>query len=104
MHMRALSITRPGGPEVLEVIEIPRPIPGPGKVLVRNHAVGVNFVETLIRRGKLPPTLVPIFPLVPGQEGAGVIVALGDGVAGLAAGMRVLWMDDPFEAHGYAEY
>jgi NADPH2:quinone reductase len=104
MQMRALSITRPGGPEVLEIIEIPRPTPGPGKVLIRNHAVGVNFVETLIRRGRLPPTLVPIFPLVPGQEGAGVIVSLGDDVAGLAAGMRVLWMDDPFEAHGYAEY
>ena len=104
MQMRALSITRPGGPEVLEIIEIPRPAPGPGKVLIRNHAVGVNFVETLIRRGRLPPTLVPVFPLVPGQEGAGVIVALGDDVADLAAGMRVLWMDDPFEAHGYAEY
>ena len=104
MQMRALSITRPGGPEVLEILEIPRPTPGPGKVLIRNHAIGVNFVETLIRRGKLPPSIVPVFPLIPGQEGAGVIVTLGEGVVGLAAGMRVLWMDDPFEAHGYAEY
>jgi NADPH2:quinone reductase len=104
MLMRALSISRPGGPDVLEMIDIPRPAPRPGTVLVRNHAVGVNFVETLIRRGKLPPTLVPTFPLIPGQEGAGVVVALGDDVKGFAVGMRVMWMDDPFEAHGYAEF
>src|SRR5258706_4576028 len=104
MLMRSLSISRPGGPDFLEKIEIPRPAPRSGTVLVRNHAVGVNFVETLIRRGKLPPTLVPTFPFIPGQEGAGIVVALGDDVKGLAVGMRVMWMDDPFEAHGYAEY
>jgi NADPH2:quinone reductase len=104
MLMRALSIARAGGPEVLEIIELPRPTPGPGKVLIHNQAVGVNFVETLIRRGRLPPSLVQSFPLIPGQEGSGVVVALGDGVEGLGIGARVLWMDDPFEAHGYAEY
>jgi len=102
--MRALSITRPGGPEVLAIIELPQPSPGPGKVLVRNYAVGVNFVETQIRRGKIPPSLVYSYPLVPGQEGAGVVAALGEGVVGPAVGTRVMWMDDPFEAHGYAEY
>jgi NADPH:quinone reductase len=102
--MRALSIARAGGPEVLEMIELPRPAPTPGKVLIRNHAVGVNYVETLIRRGKLPPTLVPNYPLIPGQEGAGVVVEVGEGVTTLEPGTRVLWMDDPFEAHGYAEY
>jgi NADPH2:quinone reductase len=102
--MRALSISSVGGPEVLNMIEVPRPAPGPGRILVRNHAVGVNYVETLIRRGKLPPTLVPSYPLIPGQEGAGVVEAVGEGVQGLALGTRVMWMDDPFEAHGYAEY
>src|SRR5580700_2150979 len=104
MLVHALSIGRAGGPEVLEMIEIPCPTPGPGRVLVRNHAVGINFVETLIRRGKVPPSLLHSFPLIPGQEGSGVVVALGDDVEDLAIGTRVLWMDDPFEAHGYAEY
>jgi len=104
MSMRALSFSRAGGPEVMELIEISRPTPGPGKVLVRNHAVGINFVETLIRRGKIPPTLAHAFPLIPGQEGSGMVAAVGEGVEGLAVGARVLWMDDPFEAHGYAEY
>jgi NADPH2:quinone reductase len=104
MSMRALSFSRAGGPEVMELIEVPRPVPGPGRVLVRNHAVGINFVETLIRRGRIPPTLAHSFPLIPGQEGSGVVAALGESVEGLAVGARVLWMDDPFEAHGYAEY
>ena len=102
--MRALSIRAPGGPEVLEVLELPMPQPGPGKVLIRNHAVGINFVETLIRRGRIPPSLAHSFPLVPGQEGAGIVCGLGDGVTGVEPGARVMWMDDPFEAHGYAEY
>jgi NADPH2:quinone reductase len=104
MPMRALSFSGAGGPEVMELIEVERPTPGPGKVLVRNHAVGINFVETLIRRGRIPPSLTHPFPLIPGQEGSGEVVALGEGVGGLGVGARVLWMDDPFEAHGYAEY
>src|SRR6266702_6384289 len=101
--MRALSITAPGGTEVLKVLSLSEPRPGPGQVLIRNHAVGINFVETLIRRGRIPPALAHSFPLVLGQEGAGVVREVGEGVTGLKVGDRVMWMDDPFEAHGYAE-
>jgi NADPH2:quinone reductase len=101
--VRALSITAPGGTEVLKVLELPDPRPGPDRVLIENRAVGINFVETLIRRGRIPPALAHAFPLVPGQEGAGVVRELGSGVTGLEVGARVMWMDDPFEAHGYAE-
>ncbi len=85
------------------MIELPDPTPGPRQVLVENRAVGINFVETLIRRGRIPPALAHSFPLVPGQEGSGVVQAVGEGVEGLKVGTRVMWMDDPFEAHGYAE-
>jgi NADPH2:quinone reductase len=102
--MRALGFHQTGGPEVLEVVEVPRPAAGPGQILVRNHAVGVNFVDTAIRRGKVPHSPAYSLPVIVGQEGAGVIVALGEGVQGPLVGTRVLWMDFPFDAHGYAEY
>jgi NADPH:quinone reductase len=101
--VRALSITAAGGTEVLKVLSLPEPRPGPGQVLIKNHAVGINFVETLIRRGRIPPALAHSFPLVPGQEGSGTVREVGEGVSGVKVGSRVLWMDDPFEAHGYAE-
>jgi NADPH:quinone reductase len=102
--MQALSFSQLGGPEVLELVDVPRPLPGPGRVLVHNHAVGVNYLETLIRRGRIPATLKYSLPFILGQEGAGVVVALGRGVTAPAVGTRVLWMDQPFDAHGYAEY
>ena len=78
--MRALSITAAGGTEVLKVLSLPEPHAGPGQVLIENHAVGINFVETLIRRGRIPPALAHSFPLVPGQEGSGIVRAVGQGV------------------------
>lgn len=95
--MRAIQATRAGGPEVLELVDLPEPTPGPGEVLVKTAAAGINFIDTYRRRGIYP---MP-FPHVPGSEGAGVVVALGDGVTDLAIGDQVAWADAP---GSYAEF
>jgi NADPH2:quinone reductase len=85
--MKAIRVEAFGDPCVMRVAEIPAPQPGAGEVLVRLHAAGVNPVETYIRSGryaKLPP-----LPYTPGTDGAGVVEALGAGVAGLSVGDRV---------------
>lgn len=76
-----------GGPEVLELVELPTPEPGPGQVRVRVAAAGVNFIDTYRRSGVYD---VP-FPHVVGGEGAGTVEALGTGVSGVAVGDRVAW-------------
>jgi NADPH:quinone reductase len=85
--MRACVATTAGGPEVLEVRELPDPEPGPGEVLVAVAAAGVNFIDTYRRGGMYPKP----FPHVVGSEGAGRVVALGPGVERLAVGDRVAW-------------
>ena len=85
--MRAIQIHRTGGPEVLELLDLPVPQPGPGQVLVRVHAAGVNFIDTYLREGRYPAPL----PFTPGQEAAGTVEALGAGVEGFAPGDRVAW-------------
>lgn len=67
------------------------PIPGPGEVLVKTSAVGVNFIDTYFRRGMYPSTP----PYIPGSEGAGTIVDVGAEVTDLTAGQRVCWCDGP---------
>lgn len=102
--MRAVQISRFGGPEVFEIVEPPTPIPGHGQVLVRVRAVGVNLAETLMRQNRYAVT--PELPAVLGNEVAGVIEALGAGVGGLAVGARVvapLFAAGAFVG-GYAEY
>jgi NADPH:quinone reductase-like Zn-dependent oxidoreductase len=86
--MRAVWITKAGGPEVLEVRVAPDPTPGPGEVRIRVHAAGLNFAEVMARQGLYPDAPKP--PCVVGYEVAGVVDALGPGVAGPAAGTRVL--------------
>ena len=83
--MLAIQIAATGGPEVLDVVDLPRPSPGPGQVLVRNEAIGLNFVDTYMRSGLYPVNL----PTVLGSEGAGVIEAVGPGVSTLNPGDRV---------------
>lgn len=78
--MRAVQIEEFGGPEVLRVRDLPDPAPGPGQVLVEVAAVGINFVDTMIRSGLGPPTARAKLPLVPGNEVGGHIVVLGEGV------------------------
>jgi NADPH:quinone reductase-like Zn-dependent oxidoreductase len=86
--MRAIWITRHGGPEVLEVREGPDPEPGPGQVRVRVRAAGLNFAEVLARQGLYPDAPKP--PAVIGYEAAGVVDALGPGVTEPVVGRRVL--------------
>ena len=83
--MLAILITATGGPEVLDVVELPTPSPGPGQVLIRNQAIGLNFVDTYMRSGLYPVSL----PTVLGSEGAGVVEAVGSGVGALKPGDRV---------------
>lgn len=85
--MRAIQIKKTGGPEVMELVELPVPQPGAGQVLVKIEAVGVNFIDTYLREGRYPAEL----PFIPGQEAAGTVVELGAGVSGFAVGDRVAW-------------
>ena len=83
--MRAIIAKEAGGPEVLSIQETDAPTPGPGEVLVRTAAVGVNFIETYQRSGLYR---VPL-PFTPGAEAAGTVIAVGDGVAGVELGSLV---------------
>lgn len=88
--MRAVWITRHGGPEVLEVRETPDPEPGPGEVRIRTRACGLNFAEVTARQGLYPDAPKP--PCVVGYEGAGVVDAVGPGVEAPAVGTRVIYL------------
>ncbi|MDE1161252.1 MAG: quinone oxidoreductase [Acidobacteriaceae bacterium] len=95
--MRAIQITQTGGPEVLQLAELPQPSPANGQVLVRVQAAGINFIDVYLREGRYPQPL----PAVPGLEGAGVVAEVGSGVDGFKRGDRVAWAS----ARGsYAEY
>jgi NADPH2:quinone reductase len=85
--MKAVQLSRFGGPEVLEIVETPTPVPQPGEVLVRVYAAGINFFEVLMRQDRYAVT--PELPMMLGVEAAGVIETLGDGVASPAVGARV---------------
>ncbi len=94
--MRVIQAREVGSPDVLELVELPDPVPGPGQVLVKVAAAGVNFLDTYRRGGVYP---MP-FPHIVGSEGAGVVVGLGEGVTDLALGERVAWSD---QSDSYAE-
>ena len=85
--MRAIQISKTGGPEVLELVDLPKPEPKAGEVLVKIEAAGVNFIDTYLREGRYPAPL----PFIPGQEAAGVVAAVGNDVSGFAIGDRVAW-------------
>jgi NADPH2:quinone reductase len=85
--MKAVQISRFGGPEVLEVVDIPVPSPAPGQVLVRVRAAGINFADTLMRRNRYAVT--PDLPAILGAEIAGTVEMIGTGVLGIEVGMRV---------------
>jgi NADPH2:quinone reductase len=95
--MLAIHAVRAGAPEVLEAVEIERPTPGPGQILVRHEAIGLNFIDTYQRSGLYPMR----YPAVLGQEGAGVVEALGDGVTRFAPGDRVAYSGS---GGGYAQF
>ena len=85
--MNAIQVSRTGGPEVLELVELPDPEPSPGRIVVEVAAAGVNFIDTYQRIGLYPMDL----PFVVGQEGAGTVVAVGEGVEGVQVGDVVAW-------------
>lgn len=86
---QAVVARRKGGPEVLEVVDIPTPAPGPGEVLVRHGAVGLNFIDCYFRSGMYP---WPSEVLTPGGDAAGVVEAVGAGVTGFRPGDRVAYV------------
>ena len=86
--MRALVCETLGPVNSHRVQEIPDPVPGKRQVAVRVHACGVNFADTLIVQGKYQER--PELPFVPGSEVAGEVIALGEGVKGIALGQRVM--------------
>ncbi|MBE3590597.1 MAG: NADPH:quinone reductase [Firmicutes bacterium] len=85
--MKAIRVAEFGGPEVLRLETVPEPRPGPGQVCVRLRAAGVNPVETYIRSGQYGRLPQP--PYVPGFDGAGVVVEVGEGTRRFAPGDRV---------------
>jgi NADPH:quinone reductase-like Zn-dependent oxidoreductase len=86
--MRAVVITKNGGPEVLQVQDRPDPAVGPGEIRVAVRAAGINFADLMARSGVYPDA--PPLPAVVGYEVAGEVESVGDGVEGLAVGDRVI--------------
>ncbi|HEX6988890.1 MAG TPA: quinone oxidoreductase [Bacillota bacterium] len=95
--MKSIRVDRHGGPEVMQLEEVPVPQPGPGQVLVRVEAAGVNFIDIYQRSGAYRMEL----PFIPGMEGAGVVEAAGEGLGEFAPGDRVAWA---MSAGSYAQY
>ncbi len=95
--MHAIQVEEHGGPESLAYVEVPTPEPKPGEVRVAIEAAGVNFIDCYHRMGAYPLTL----PLILGQEGAGVVDAVGVGVASFKQGDRVAFAS---QMGAYAEY
>ena len=97
VSMKAIEVAETGGPEVLTHVDKEQPSPGPGEVLIKAEAIGVNFIDTYFRSGQYPREV----PFVVGTEVCGTVEAVGDDVAALSVGDRVVTA----QANGaYAEY
>ena len=101
--MKAIRFDRFGGPEVLRLVDMPDPVPGPGELLVEVHAVSVVAGDCKLRNGDMAEHLALRPPRVPGRDGAGVVRAVGDGVAGFKAGDRVCFTCQYGQQGTYAE-
>lgn len=97
--MKAINVQHTGGPEVLQLVDLPVPTPGPNEIRVKQSVAGVNYIDVYIRNG----TYKRETPFVLGREGAGTVEAVGSGVTELRVGDRVAYMDAP-QPGGYAEY
>lgn len=95
--MHAVEVAETGGPEVLRYVEKPTPAPGPGEVLIKADAIGVNYIDTYFRSGIYPRQL----PYVVGTEVCGTVAAVGDDVAAISIGDRVVTAN---ALGAYAEY
>jgi NADPH2:quinone reductase len=102
--MKAIQFSRPGGPDVLQYVDLPTPSPGPGEVLIKAHAIGVSMPEVLVRKGAYP--WMPPLPAVPGIEMSGTVAALGEGVTALVVDEPVFVSARELPDRGgcYAEY
>ncbi|MDH4386931.1 MAG: quinone oxidoreductase [Caulobacter sp.] len=96
--MLAIQAERAGGPEVLSVVDRPEPEPGPGQILIRHEAIGLNFIDTYQRSGLYP---IP-FPSILGLEGAGLVEAVGEGVTRFRPGDRAGYASGPLGAYSEA--
>ena len=88
---RAIQISAFGGPEQMQLVDLPVGDPGPGQVRIRHHACGLNFIDVYQRTGLYPNAL----PLALGMEGSGVIEAVGEGVTHLKVGDRAAYASQP---------
>jgi NADPH2:quinone reductase len=95
--MKAIQVQQTGGPEVMELAELPVPGPKANEAVVKLAASGVNFIDVYYREGRYKTTL----PFIPGQEGAGQVVAVGSDVKSVKIGDRVAWT---MTLGSYAEY
>lgn len=95
--MKAIHVKEPGGPEKMQLVDVPKPEPGPKQALVRIEAIGVNFIDVYFRKGLYKAET----PIVLGNEGAGTVEAVGPEVTEVHAGDRVAWA---MHRGSYAEY
>jgi NADPH2:quinone reductase len=95
--MKQIQLSTFGGPEVMKLVESPKPSPGPGEALVKIAATGVNYIDVYFRTGLYKPDL----PFTPGSEAAGVVEAVGTGVTEIKTGDRVAYA---MARGSYAEY
>ena len=95
--MHAIEVAETGGPEVLTYVEKPKPSPAAGEVLIKVEAIGVNFLDTYFRSGQYPRDV----PFIVGNEVCGTVEAVGEDVAALKVGDRVVTAE---ASGGYAEY
>jgi NADPH:quinone reductase len=95
--MKAIQVKQPGGPEAMEAVDLPIPQPKANEAVVKLAASGVNFIDVYVREGRYKAPL----PVVPGQEGAGVVTAIGTDVRSVKVGDRVAWTSI---LGSYAEY
>lgn len=93
---KRIQFSQHGGPEVLQLVEFEPAAPGPQQVRVRNHAIGLNFIDTYFRSGLYSP---PSLPSGVGTEAAGVVEAVGEGVTRLNVGDRVAYGTGPLGAY-----
>lgn len=100
--MKAIHMSATGGPEVLQLVDLPDPEPGPGEVLIRVEAAGVNFMDLMRRKG-MPFDIPTPLPFVLGAEVAGAVVAIGSEVQAFAVGDRVFGQAGTLAGGGWAE-
>ncbi|CAL1690197.1 Quinone oxidoreductase 1 [Brevundimonas subvibrioides] len=96
--MRAVRLSKAGGPEVMKVVEVEVPTPGPGQILIRHEAVGLNFIDIYQRTGLYPLT----YPSGLGREGAGIVEAIGEGVNRFSVGDRAAYSTGDVGAYAEA--